>query len=1185
MQGRRTVGSGRLAARSPRRRRLPVALSAVAATLALAGAGGIGVGAIALGATPAGATPASARAAVGRLAGVPPSDPGNVLAWGADDEGQVGDGVTEPIEPNPSLVQLPAGVQAEQVAEGAQTGYALGSDGNVYAWGNGADGELGDDTDTADQATPVAVDLSAIPVADLPIVAVAAGTDTAYLLDSAGDVWAFGDGSEGQLGDGSSGPGDEQTSPVEVSGFGGGSITAIAAGGSTAYALDSGGDVWAWGDGSLGQLADGNSGTGYDVSTPEEIDLSEQVTGIAAGIDDGYAVDAGGNVWSWGDGDVGQLGDGESGAGDFEPDPQLVDIPGDVITSIGAGGSTGYALDAGGNLYAWGNGVDGELGNGSTDNAVDPEAVTAPAPGVTFSEVSGSVANGYALGSDGNVYVWGFSGNGELGDGLIGGDALVPQQVPLSGVTFADGSPVLAAGPDADTLAVVGSGTIAQPTVSAPGPEPTGAMPGRGGMLAEFRANGQAFDSNDPLHAASDSADSLFAGPPPGADAFDNGESTLDYVDADPAGDAFNFGSPPRDVGSSTLQGAGFADDAEDPNFAMRASGYFEIPTGGNWVFDVRTADAFNLSIEGQTILEQDSFSAEPGEDSVLVTGLQTGLYSFQVTWAHDDDPESFFQLSAIAPGGPEYLVGDPGAVGNDPSNALPVYQDEYALDGVATPSDSGLVTPAPSSAVGDPSNTGSLVEFREASAPFLSPDDPSSPNGFDPQQHEDPLGDVDALFQLPVSDSAIAAAATDDGVATINYADYDSDPTSDSFYDTIADGGTMTFPNGRDVGADTLTEEAGANGNFNTDAEDDFFGMEAHGYLYVPQAGDWSFDVRSDDGFELDMGEGLIPVMIDDNWQGPTDTTVTVTIPQAGYYPYLLTWFQGPATAECELSAEAPGASSYTLVGDPNALQSDPSQTIATYEDLVTAPPVIVTPEPAGSVGTDPGMGVEFRKSTGSLSLTDPLGSVDTLFGVPVTDPSVAADATDDGASEVNYIDLGLTSPSLLSFPPGEDVGTPPLTAITGSFTPGGPDFNFGMEATGYLQIPTAGDWTFAVKSDDGARLVMGTNDAVVDLANYPRAVTEDDVTVDVPSPGLYPFTLTWFQIAGGALAELMATPPLSGAQHLVGDPALGISVFQDFGPPTAVPESPAPVLLPALFLLAVAAMLIARRRRRAAA
>lgn len=480
----------------------------------------------------------------------------------------------------------------------------------------------------------------------------------------------------------------------------------------------------------------------------------------------------------------------------------------------------------------------------------------------------------------------------------------------------------------------------------------------------------------------------------------------------------------------------------------------------------------------------------------------------------------------------------------------------------------------------GDSANSGSLVEFRKAAQPFPSVDDPISPNGFGPQQHEDPLGDVAAFFQLPVGDPGVAAAATDNGVATINYADYDE--PDDPFYATQADGGQMTYPNGRDVGADTLAEEPEANGNFDTDAEDDYFGMVAKGDLYVPKAGDWSFDVRSDDGSELQMGSPLVPVQIDDNWQGPTDTTFTVPIPQAGYYPYQLSWLQGPASALREFSAEAPGASSYDLVGDPTGLLDDPSQTIAVYEDVVPAAPVQVTPEAANGQLNEPGAAVEFRESANPFSLTDPLGSVDALFALSPGDPGILADAIDNGASEINYIDLGLTSPSLLTFPPGEDVGTPPLTALTGTFTPDGPDVEFGMEATGYLQIPQAGDWTFSIKSDDGARLVMGTNNAVVDLANYPRAVTEDDVVVEVPRAGTYPFTFTWFQIAGGALGELFATAPGSSTPYLVGDPALGIQIFQQLGPPQAVPEAPLPVLLPAIAALVAGVTILTGRRRR---
>ena len=90
-------------------------------------------------------------------------------------------------------VSLPAGVTATAVAGGEQDGYAIGSDGNVYAWGTGTYGQLGNGTTTGTQTTPVTVSLPAGVTAK----AIAAGNVVAYAIGSDGNVYAWGSGVNG----------------------------------------------------------------------------------------------------------------------------------------------------------------------------------------------------------------------------------------------------------------------------------------------------------------------------------------------------------------------------------------------------------------------------------------------------------------------------------------------------------------------------------------------------------------------------------------------------------------------------------------------------------------------------------------------------------------------------------------------------------------------------------------------------------------------------------------------------------------------------------------------------------------------------------------------------------------------------------------------------------------------------
>ena len=188
--------------------------------------------------------------------------------------------------------------------------------------------------------------------------------------------------------------------------------------------------------------------------------------------------------------------------------------------------------------------------------------------------------------------------------------------------------------------------------------------------------------------------------------------------------------------------------------------------------------------------------------------------------------------------------------------------------------------------------------------------------------------------------------------------------------------------------------------------------------------------------------------------------------------------------------------------------------------------PSVTIQPEPA--TGTPGGSGslLQFRKGpAGYISASgDSLAAGDALFALPLADVKVIAAATDLGGA-INYMDSGGGN----DLPNPRDIGIPPLTANkttaggsggnTGTFNPGAEDDEFAMMARGFIFIPSAGPWTFAVKSDDSVRLVMGANNAVVTEYDGPRngpdytnnqggsagqPGTIDSVAI-VPTPGYY--------------------------------------------------------------------------------
>src|SRR5205807_2178878 len=101
-----------------------------------------------------------------------------------------------------------------------------------------------------------------------------------FALDSSGSVWGWGDNSWGQIGNGQKSYNVDL--PLNASGFS--SLEAISAGNRHVLALRQNGEVWAWGAGDVGQLGDGNMGGQYSVLAPKRVQgLPSNIVSIDAG--------------------------------------------------------------------------------------------------------------------------------------------------------------------------------------------------------------------------------------------------------------------------------------------------------------------------------------------------------------------------------------------------------------------------------------------------------------------------------------------------------------------------------------------------------------------------------------------------------------------------------------------------------------------------------------------------------------------------------------------------------------------------------------------------------------------------------------------------------------------------------------------------------------------------------------
>ena len=385
---------------------------------------------------------------------------GNAYAWGYNQYGQLGNG-TGDDKHAPVMVRkpdrktypdLPADFTYLQVSAGGSHSLALGSDGNVYAWGYNYNGQLGDGT-TSEQHAPVRVktpDRKTYPdlPADFTYLQVSAGGNHSLALGSDGNAWAWGYNGSGQLGDGTS---SGQSTPVRVktpdrktypdlpADF---TYLQVSAGASHSLALGSDGNVYAWGYNYNGQLGDGTTSEQHApvrVKTPDRKtypDLPADFTylQVSAGGDHSLAVGSDGYAWAWGCNYYGNLGNNTaSGYSDTNPVPVRVRDPanptdtskGLQATQVSAGNHLSLAVGSDGNAYAWGWNYYGQLGNNSYSSSSVPARVRDPAnptdtsKGLQATQVSARGDHSLAVSSDGNAYAWGYNGNGQLGNNSI----------------------------------------------------------------------------------------------------------------------------------------------------------------------------------------------------------------------------------------------------------------------------------------------------------------------------------------------------------------------------------------------------------------------------------------------------------------------------------------------------------------------------------------------------------------------------------------------------------------------------------------------------------------------------------------------------------------------------------------------------------------------------------------------
>ncbi len=329
-------------------------------------------------------------------------------------------------------------IQADSLALGGALHTCVIRAGVTYCWGWNGSGQLGDGT-TANHATP------AVAASGFTFVAITAGSAFTCGLMADGSAWCWGAGSQGQLGNGAN---VASTTPVPVSG--GLTFAKIASGGSghtcgitTAGALYCWGSLsyysasfntpllivgtqtwasWAVGGGDCGVTT---VGAMLCLGAPARlISVANMpaVTQAAVGNRHICGLDPAGKTWCQGDNTYDELGYVTPIATSTTANPIMGS---EVFTSITANYMATCGLTAAGGAFCWGYNIEGELGDSTTTNRLQPLPV---AGGHAFAALRMGNETACGVTTAGELWCWGLNNLGQVGDGTTT-NRLVPVKV------------------------------------------------------------------------------------------------------------------------------------------------------------------------------------------------------------------------------------------------------------------------------------------------------------------------------------------------------------------------------------------------------------------------------------------------------------------------------------------------------------------------------------------------------------------------------------------------------------------------------------------------------------------------------------------------------------------------------------------------------------------------------------
>ncbi|MBI4893455.1 MAG: hypothetical protein HY821_22735 [Acidobacteria bacterium] len=267
---------------------------------------------------------------------------GTVWSWGADENGMLGRaGPVEPGKrrrPQPIPAAIPGLSQVVAIYGNGYSAAALTAAGEVWSWGWLFHNETTFAPERVDGLPPIAT-LSIGPGRN-------PGRFHTLAVGRDGSLWAWGNNSSGELGNGTLTPSPK---PVRVSLP---PVVSAAAGGNNSVAILADGTVRAWGNNDSSTMGNGKNVQGETASTPTPVPGVAGAVSVAAGNGHIFALLKNGTLRAWGHDGWGQCGLGN--AGDYQMSPATTKLT--AVKAVFAVGNRSFAITQDGRLWFFGPG-------------------------------------------------------------------------------------------------------------------------------------------------------------------------------------------------------------------------------------------------------------------------------------------------------------------------------------------------------------------------------------------------------------------------------------------------------------------------------------------------------------------------------------------------------------------------------------------------------------------------------------------------------------------------------------------------------------------------------------------------------------------------------------------------------------------------------------------------------------